>query len=167
MDNDDGAGQPNDPENQYYIEEVTPESEEGWTSDSIEATEEAEPYMPPTDPPGLGSSNQGEDIATGFGISPEDAPYRSDAPRGDAWIQEEVQRVLREDSITSKLPVKVRVVDGVVYIHGYVGDAEDAEQVESVASEVPGVTSVEDRTVVDPDRVDHTPLDFVSPEAEP
>jgi hypothetical protein len=154
-------------DDQYYIEDVTRDAGEGWTTDAIEATEQGRPYMPPVDPAALPSSDQGADVATGFGVSAEDAPFRADAPVGDGWIQEEVERVLREDSITGRLPLTVRVLDGTVYLHGYVEDAEDADQAETVVAQVPGVVSVEDRTEVDPDRVEHTPAGFDNRAAEP
>lgn len=149
-----------EPEDQYYIEEVQPESAEGWTTRYDEAVDEGLPYSPPTDPPVIASSDQGAEVATGFGESPEDEPYRDSAPAGDARIQAEVRRVLREDSATSKLPLTVRVEDGTVFLHGFVSDVDDIDMAESVASRVPGVEAVEDRTVVDPDRVEHAALDF-------
>lgn len=167
MGNLDNEDEFEDVENQYYAQEVTPETTEGWTTDPSESVEEAEVYMPPTDPPVLPSSNQGADIATGTGTSAEGAPFRADAPAGDAWIQEEVTRVLQEDSLTSELPLSVNVANGTVFIHGFVRDAEDAEQAESVAGLVPGVVSVEDRTVVDAARVEATSMDFISPDVEP
>lgn len=152
---------------QYYIEEVTPEEQEGWTALAGEAVEEARPYMPPTDSPVLASGDQGADVATGFGVSPEDAPYRADAPTGDAWIEEEVRRVLREDAATAGLPVDVRVQDGVAVLFGVVSDTDDAELAEAVASRVPGVDEVVDRTEVRPEVVAHTSIDFDNEEAEP
>ncbi|GEM_PF-4303880 len=140
----------NRPEDEYYIEEVDPERQEGWTTRSDIATDEAEPYLAPVDPPVLPSTDQGIEVATGFGTTSEDAPVRPDAPPGDASIVEEVRRVLREDSATSHLRLDVRIADGVIYLHGPVSDAADSELAEGVASRVPGVVGVEDCTQVQP-----------------
>lgn len=129
------------PEDQYYIEEVTPENQEGYTTRADIASEEAQPCLPPTDPPLMPSRDEGADIATGFGISPEDSPLRGGPPDRDAWLQEQVQRILRADSAASKLPLTVRVENGVAFIHGFVADETDAELAESVVSQVPGVVA--------------------------
>src|SRR5579872_3161085 len=136
------------PRDQYPIEEVLPETQEGWTTLPGESVEEAEPYMPPTDPPVLESPDQGIEVATGFGTSPEDAPFRADAPPGDAWLEDEVRRVLREDSATAGLNIDVRVERGVAIIRGFVSDVDDAEQAEAVAARVPGIKDVIDQTEV-------------------
>lgn len=157
-----------DPEDQTYIQEVESEGEGAWTSVADEAVDEAEPYYPPTDPPVLPSESEVAVVATGFGTSPEDSPFRGDSPPDrDAWLTEQVERVLREDSATSKLPIWVRVRQGVVYLHGPVADVDDEELAENVASLVPGVESVEDRTVVEPEAAEHAAVNDPEPEEDP
>lgn len=148
---------------QYVIEEPVPDTDQGWTIRSDQAADEAAPYFPPEDPPVLPGGNEGVVMATGFGASAEDLPFTGDASTHDDWIAQQVERVLREDSSTSKLPVTVNVADGTVFLHGFVSDSADAELAETVASQVPGVQAVEDRTEVRPDIVDHT---FVEPPSE-
>ncbi len=156
------------PADESYIQDIDSDGEGVWTNVAEEAVDEAEPYYPPTDPPVLPGGTEGAVVATGFGSSPEDRPFRGDSPPDrDAWIAEQVERVLREDSSTSKLPITVRVVDSVVYLHGPVTDVADAENAETVASQVPGVESVEDHTVVDSGAVEHTPVPEPVPEDEP
>ncbi|HZT96064.1 MAG TPA: BON domain-containing protein [Chloroflexota bacterium] len=149
-----------DGSDQYPIEEVNPDTDSGWTTRSDQAVDEAMPYMPPEDPPVLPSGDQGAAVAAGWGPSAEDPPFRGDASTRDDWIAQQVERVLREDAGTSKLPLSVNVNDGAVFLHGFVTDEADAELAETVAAQVPGVTSVEDRTEVRPDVVEHTVMEL-------
>lgn len=154
MDDDEEGQQPDDLESSIYPREPTADYAE-WTTSPDQAAEEAKPYMPPIDPPVEPSRNQGAVVTAGLGVSAEDSPFRADAPTDDAWIAQEAERVLREDSGTSKLPLRVQVNDGTVYLYGYVSDEADTELAETAVSQVPGVNWVEDRTEVRPDIVDH------------
>src|ERR687884_585660 len=52
------------------IDEDTPFPGVVGTPDVIESVRDAEPYMPPTDPPVLPGGRDGIHVATGFGVSP-------------------------------------------------------------------------------------------------
>lgn len=129
-----------------------------------EAIEEGEPYFPPTDPVVRPSTDEQElDVLGGFAGSsmdelvtdPDLEPW-ADAgdpdvfgPRQDGDIQQDVQNELREDAYTTDLPLRVNVVNGVVFLHGKVHSIDDAEYAEEVAGRVPGVVEVKDLTDVE------------------
>ncbi len=135
------------------------------TTDQIQAVEEGETYFAPIDPV-VEPSRRGSDLEIVGGFQSEatddtdeeeeeafedsvafDAETRV-IDRDDDDIQEDVLRELREDAETTTLNLDVRVVRGVVFLRGKVQSIDDAENAESVASRIPGVVSVEDRTDV-------------------
>jgi hypothetical protein len=119
------------------------------TTDTAAATDGAEVYFPPTDPPTRTTSREDEGIEVVGGFSPTslDAPIDFEQiPRplltGDDEIAREVRLALQEDALTADLPIHVVVRDGVVRLRGLVDNLNDAEAAEDVASRVPSVREV-------------------------
>jgi len=131
-------------------DEVMPFPDVAGTSDVEEAVRDAEPYVPPTDPPVLPGGYEGVHVATGFGLDAEEEAARGGEPRGDFDIQDQALLVLQQDSLTSRYDLHVHVRDGVVRIHGRVPSLDDAEHAMALLSELPGVVDVEDDTTLDP-----------------
>ncbi len=112
-------------------------------------------YFPPTDPVlGIGSDGNGNPVVEG-GWEPTsmtdtdvERSAEDDIP-GDEALADAVRDALARDASTEALALNVSVNAGVVRIHGRVPDLEDAENAESVASEVPGVREVIDDTTVE------------------
>src|SRR5690348_17114913 len=69
------------------LDEELPFPEAVGTSDAIESVRDAEPYMPPTDPPVLPGGPDGIHVATGFGVSQDEEAAHDPAPRGDEDIR--------------------------------------------------------------------------------
>lgn len=120
------------------------------TSDVIESIRDAEPYMPPTDPPVLPGGNQGIHVATGFGRSTEEEAVLDGPPRGDEDIHDQVLEILQNDSLTSTLPLDVLVDRGVVYLKGQVSSINDADHAMAILDELPGIAEVVDHTTIEP-----------------
>lgn len=119
------------------------------TTDTAEATDEAEPYFPPTDPPTMRAPRdaQGFQVVGGFSQTSLDAPIGLEQVPdrllgGDDEIARLIHLALREDASTTDLPIAVVVRAGVVRLHGVVQSLADAEQAEAIASQVPGVVEV-------------------------
>ncbi|MFW6076044.1 MAG: BON domain-containing protein [Chloroflexota bacterium] len=136
------------------------------TRDFQESVEEAEPYVPPTDPVVKPSADDQElDITGGVqdtsmdevAAEPElDAVREEPASpmagrRDDETIREDVSRELREDASTSNLDIDVIVLNGTVVLRGQVTDLDDSYNAEEVARRVPGVLDVNDETTLDQD----------------
>jgi osmotically-inducible protein OsmY len=130
-------------------------NEEIGTTDPMEATDEALPYFPPTDPPIRPSSRdeKGFEVTGGFSgtalddpIDPEQPPVA--ASTGDDEIARLVRLALEEDAATADLAIRVAVRDGVVYLHGVVPSLTDAELAEEVAGRVPDVVEVQEHLEV-------------------
>ncbi|HLH73389.1 MAG TPA: BON domain-containing protein [Chloroflexota bacterium] len=127
------------------------------TTDTAEATDEAEPYFPPTDPvvKRAPRSAQGIEVVGGFSPTSLDSPIELEQlprrlKRGDDEIARQVRLALEEDASTSDLPIYVTVRYGIVHLRGTVQSLADAELAEAVASRVPGVIDVrEELDVVD------------------
>lgn len=130
-----------------------------------DAIAEGEPYFPPTDPVVRPSTDDQElEVLGGFEGSsmdrmvtdPDLQPWAEAGetglygPRQDGDIQRDVENELREDAYTTDMPLKVHVVNGVVYLRGKVHSVDDAEYAEGVAGRVPGVAEVQDLTEVEP-----------------
>jgi hypothetical protein len=130
--------------------ELTAFPNEVGTTDPIQATRDAEPYSPPTDPPVLPGGKYGIHVSTGFGSSALEEAVRDDESQDDESIREEVVLTLHGDSLTSKYPLHAAVVEGVVRLTGRVPSADDAEYAQSLLSNVPGVVDVVDDTTYDP-----------------
>ena len=119
------------------------------TTDTAIATDEAEPYFPPTDPPVRGAPRQAEgiEVVDGFAQTSLDGPIDLEQlPRhlltGDDEIGREVRLALMDDAATADLTIHVTVHQGVVHLRGIVPTVEDAEGAEDVASRVPNVAEV-------------------------
>jgi len=126
------------------------------TTDTADATDDAEPYFAPTDPPVRRATRQDEGIEVIGGFSPTslDAPIDLEQlPRalltGDDEIAREVRLALREDAATADLSVDVAVRDGVVRLRGIVQSLSDIDAAEEVASRVPNITEVIEELAVD------------------
>jgi hypothetical protein len=146
--NEQSTGHASDTDDQ---DELTPFPNAVGTSDSLEAVRDAEPYDPPTDAPVLPGGIYGVHVATGFGESALEEAARDGTPTDDEDIRQEVVLTLRDDSLTSQLPLHAAVADGVVRLTGRVSSIDDAEYAQSLVSNVPGVQDVIDNTTVDPD----------------
>jgi hypothetical protein len=141
-------------------DEMMPFPGEVGTSDPIAAVRDAEPYMPPIDPPVLpdnvlGGGGEGIAVATGFGVSPEEEAYEdrfssSPLPRSDADIEDEATLLLRQDSLTSTLPLRVQVENGVVRLTGEVQSTDEADHASWILGELAGVDEVIDDTSLAP-----------------
>ncbi len=146
---EDSTGHP--PDEPGNLDEQLPFPETVGTTDVVASVRDQEPYMPPTDPPVLPGGREGIHMATGFGTSPEEETSFEPAPRGDEDIHDEALLILRQDSLTSTLPLDVAVDQGVVHLVGAVPSTMDGERAANLLSYVPGVVEVVDDTEINPD----------------
>lgn len=117
--------------------------------DEDESAEPDPAYFAPTDPVigGNTGDEQGNAVVLG-GFEPTSLDDESvdasaeDRRPGDEALADAIRRELREDASTTDLQVDVHVVRGVAHLRGTVPSLEDAENAEAVASDVPGVTEV-------------------------
>ncbi len=137
-------------------DEVDFTTDETSSSSAIIASEEAEPYFPPTDPVIEPRANDegGADILGGFSsgndeslLSDYDEDQMLEVP--DDELTQRVIDTLRRDATTADLDIDVYARDGVVILRGRVPTLMDAENAESVASTVPGVIEVREELEVD------------------
>jgi osmotically-inducible protein OsmY len=121
------------------------------TSDTMISSEESIPYFPPTDPVVEPSGGPEElEVVGGFGSTSFDRGEQG-APgetRGDEEITDLVRRELREDATTTDFDIEVDTRAGIVFLRGTVETLDDAENVEAVASRVPGVIDVREELEV-------------------
>ena len=117
------------------------------TDDPMVASDEAQPYMAPTDPPVVPGGRDTIEVADGFAATSEGAEDRSGVP-GDDEITARVRDLLRIDAATSSLDLDVETIDGVVYLRGMVQTLDDTDNAANVAARVPGVVEVVDETTV-------------------
>lgn len=114
--------------------------------------EDGEPYFPPTDPV-LTTDEHGEpQMLGGFSSGSMDdvhVAHSSDHQLGDEAIAAAIRRELAQDAATMDLKLHVEVRNGVASLSGRVDGMEDGENAEEVASRVPGVKEVRDRTTAD------------------
>src|SRR5579875_1387644 len=68
------------------VDELEPFPEEVGTRNVIDAVRDAEPYVPPNDPPVLPGGKEGIHTATGFGTDVVEEAAREPSPRGDEDI---------------------------------------------------------------------------------
>ncbi len=170
----DMATEPNDNDEQFgyadrqALQDDIPDEEDDFsadegTVDQIAVIEDGATYFPPVDPVVEPSRTSRDlEIVGGFQAEAtddteeeEEEAFDESVPlnaedrlieRDDDDILDDVVRELHEDSETTNLNLRVDVVRGVVYLRGDVQSIDDAENAEEVASRVPGVVSVEDRT---------------------
>ncbi|HLJ67652.1 MAG TPA: BON domain-containing protein [Chloroflexota bacterium] len=131
-------------------DELTPFPGAVGTVDSLDAVRDAEPYVPPIDPPVLPGGEEAIHVATGFGLSPAQEAAYDPPPRGDEDIREQAILALRQDSLTSQYALDVDVRDGIVVLTGRVDSPEDADHATWMLGELPGVVDVIDNTVLEP-----------------
>ncbi|HEY7032820.1 MAG TPA: BON domain-containing protein [Thermomicrobiales bacterium] len=122
------------------------------TSDPEEATAEAIPYFPSTDPV-VRPTDDGQrlSVAGGFGATSLDSDQTEtlwERRRPDDVVEQDVLRELRNDALTTDLQVEVEVRHGVVCLRGNVPTLDDAENAESVASRIGGVTEVREELAI-------------------
>src|SRR5947209_9361625 len=98
------------------LDEVTGFPDAVGTSDVIETTRDAEPYMAPVDPPVLPGKTEGIHVATGFGTSTEEETARSGPYPRDGDMEEAATLILRQDSLTSHYDLIAEVNDAVITI---------------------------------------------------
>jgi hypothetical protein len=132
------------------LDEEAPFPEAVGTTDPLVAVRDAEPYVPPVDPPVLPGGREGIDVATGFGFSSDEESAHDPQPRGDEDVLDEVLLTLRQDSITSTYSLDAVVDNGVVTIRGPIGSIDEAEHAQAVVGELPGVVDVVDETTLTP-----------------
>jgi hypothetical protein len=153
---DEAAGNPGLEADRESIEVTEPDfMEEPLPTDVIEAVEDDPVYAPPVDPV-LTSGAHGETQALG-GVAPSaldpdlgPEPSAEDTEPGDEALADAIRAQLRLDAATTDLAdtVVVTVRKGVAYLDGAVPGMEDAENVEAVAADVPGVQDVVEALLV-------------------
>jgi hypothetical protein len=124
------------------LDELTDgELREGETTDAIEATEEGEVWVPPTDPPVVPVSGDPD------GIEP---PGFEELDEAEGSLNARIREALRSDSSTSALAdrLEIAVVGSTAIIRGQVDGIEDTDAILEVASEVEGIEEVLDETEV-------------------
>lgn len=120
--------------------------------DAVDPVEPDPAYFAPTDPV-VDTDQQGNlEVLGGWeptSLSSDTVdPSAEDNRPGDQALEDAIRRELREDASTHDLTLDVAVERGVAHIRGMVSDLTDAENAESVASQVPGVREVIDETTV-------------------
>lgn len=125
------------------------------TTDTAIATDEAEPYFAPTDPPTRRAPREegGYIVVGGFSPTALDSPITLEQlprplRRGDDEIAREVRLALNEDAGTADLPVHVSARNGIVRLRGIVPSLDDTDLAEEVAARVPGVLEVQEELEV-------------------
>jgi hypothetical protein len=124
------------------LDELTDEElREGETTDPIEATEEGEVWIPPTNPPVVPVTDDPDGIEVpGFG--------ELDAAEGS--LNAEIRKALRSDASTSSLAdrLEIAVIGSTAVIRGVVDGIEDSDAIVDVVSQVDGIDEVRDETEV-------------------
>lgn len=113
---------------------------------AMNAADGDSPWLAPIDPPIL---PRGTDRAVVPGAMDDFEEDEPDEAPGDDVIGARVRRLLRTDSATSMLRIKVTVEDGVVTLRGLVQTLEDTDNAAEVASRAPGVIDVLDELDVE------------------
>jgi hypothetical protein len=122
------------------LDELTDsELREGETDDAIEATEEGETWIPPTDPPVVPVSGDPDGI---------EVPGFEELDEAEGSLNARIREALRSDSSTSPLAdqLEIAVVGSTAIIRGQVDGPEDSDAIVEVASEVEGIDDVLDET---------------------
>ncbi len=153
---DEAAGNPDLAADREEIDATEPDfMEEPLQTDVVEAVQDDAVYAPPVDPV-LTTGAHGEAEVLG-GVAPSaldpdigPAPSAEDALPGDEALADAIREHLRLDATTTDLAdaVLVTVRNGVAYLDGAVPGPEDAENVEAVTAEVPGVLDVVEALLV-------------------
>jgi len=138
-----------DPESIELLEDLELRSDE--TTDPNIAAEEGLAWIPPTDPPVVPSSDQGVEIAAGFGTSSLDEPYdlshHSEVVPSEDEMTDRVREAIRADAATTQYAdsIEIETSGDRVLLRGVVEDLEDDDSLVAVASTVEGVGEVIDR----------------------
>jgi hypothetical protein len=128
----------------------------GETANPDEAAEEGLTWVPPSDPPVVGTEDDGDPrIAAGFGSTadaePFDADHHSTALPTEDEVTARVTEALLANASTSAYADSLSVdsVGGIVRVSGVVADLEDETSVLEVVSDVDGVVDVRNELVVE------------------
>jgi hypothetical protein len=124
------------------LDELTEgELREGETDDPIEATEEGETWIPPTDPPVVPVDGDPDGI---------EVPGSADLDEAEGSLNAAIREALRSDSSTSALAdrLEIAVVGSTAIIRGQVDGIEDGDAIVDVAGQVDGIEDVRDETEV-------------------
>ncbi len=139
---------------------VEQELRAGETDDVIEAIQEGLTYIAPIDPPITTDYDSLESVgvAAGFAVSadPLDRVESIDANDNDRYFERGddmtalVRQALRADAATTHLADRLHIatINGIVVVRGLVDDIDDTDNIVAVISDLPGVQSVRDETVV-------------------
>jgi hypothetical protein len=124
------------------LDELTDEElREGETTDPIEATEEGEVWLPPTDPPVVPVTDDPDGI---------EVPGSGEPDEAEGSLNAEIREALRSDASTSALAdrLEIAVVGSTAVIRGVVDGIEDTDAIVEVVSGVDGIDEVRDETEV-------------------
>jgi BON domain len=124
------------------LDELTDEElREGETTDPIEATEEGEIWIPPTDPPVVPVSGDPDGV---------EVPGFAEIDEAEGSLNAEIREALRSDASTSNLAdrLEIAVVGSTAVIRGVVDGIEDSDAIVDVASRVDGIDEVRDEMEV-------------------
>jgi hypothetical protein len=124
------------------LDELTDEElREGETTDPIEATEEGEVWLPPTDPPVVPVTDDPDGI---------EVPGSGEPDEAEGSLNAEIREALRSDASTSALAdrLEIAVVGSTAVIRGVVDGIEDTDAIVEVVSSVEGIDEVRDETEV-------------------
>lgn len=124
------------------LDELTDnELREGETTDPIEAIEEGETWIPPTDPPVVPVSGDPNGI---------EVPGSEELDEAESSVNARIREALRSDSSTSPLAdqLEIAVIGSTAIIRGKVDGPEDGDAIVEVASDVEGIDEVLDETEV-------------------
>lgn len=124
------------------LDELTDEElREGETNDPIEATEEGEVWIPPTDPPVVPVEGDPDGI---------EVPGFEELDEAEGSLNAEIREALRSDASTSGVAdrLEIAVIGSTAVIRGVVDGIEDSDAIVDVASRVDGIDEVRDETEV-------------------
>ena len=124
------------------IQRLTDEElREGETTDPIEATEEGEVWIPPTNPPVVPVTGDPDGI---------EVPGFAELDEAEGSLNAEIREALRSDASTSALAdrLEIAVVGSTAVIRGVVDGIEDTDAIVEVVSGVDGIDEVRDETEV-------------------
>jgi BON domain len=118
----------------------SPDLRAGETDDVLEAIEEGQTWVPPSDPP----------VVPGDAHQDIDVPGSGDLDEAESDLNARIREALRADGATSALAdrLEIAVVGSTAIIRGVVDGLEDGDAIVEVASEVDGIEDVRDETEV-------------------
>jgi len=121
------------------------------TSDPTRPDEEGRTYVPPVDPPVVGSEDGDPRIAAGFGrgvdANPSDADHKRAAGLGDDEMSARIRERLAADSLGSEYSERIAIVTvgSTAVVKGIVEDLDVQDHILGLVAAVPGVEDVQDR----------------------